>query len=208
MRACRAVEIVLVRHGETEWSRDLRHTGRTDIPLTDAGREQAMLLRGPLSQWSFERVDTSPLARAEETCRLAGLGERARVADALLEWDYGEYEGITTKEIRSRRPDWFLWRDGCPGGERAEDVGARLDPLVTELKSAEVDVALFAHGHVLRVLTARWLGLPPQDGRLFALSTATLSVLGYERETEVIRRWNAPVTPFAAASTTSPRAAS
>jgi broad specificity phosphatase PhoE len=208
MRACRAVEIVLVRHGETEWSRDLRHTGRTDIPLTDAGREQAMMLRAPLSQWSFARVDTSPLSRAQETCRLAGLGERARVTDALLEWDYGEYEGITTKEIRQGRPDWYLWRDGCPGGETAEDVGARLDPLVAELKSADGDVALFAHGHVLRVLTARWLGLPPQDGRLFALSTATLSVLGYERETEVIRRWNAPVMPSAAESTTSPRAAS
>jgi broad specificity phosphatase PhoE len=202
------VQVVLVRHGETEWSRDMRHTGRTDIPLTDAGREQATMLRAPLSLWSFTRIDSSPLSRARETCRLAGLGDRERVTDALLEWDYGEYEGITTKEIREGRPDWFLWRDGCPGGETAEDVGARLDPLVAELKSAEGDVALFAHGHVLRVLAARWLGLPPQDGRLFALSTATLSVLGYERETEVIRRWNAPVTPSAAASTTSPLAAS
>jgi broad specificity phosphatase PhoE len=202
------VEIVLVRHGETEWSRDLRHTGRTDIPLTEAGREQAKILRGPLSQWTFARVYTSPLSRARETCELAGLGERAEVTDALLEWDYGEYEGITTKEIREKRPDWFLWRDGCPGGETSEDVGARVDPLVAELKSAEGDVALFAHGHILRVLSARWLGLPPQDGKLLALSTATLSVLGYERETEVIRRWNAPVTPSADASTRSPRAAS
>jgi len=202
------VEIVLVRHGETEWSRDMRHTGRTDIPLTDAGREQATMLRVPLAQWNFARVETSPLSRAQETCRLAGLDGRARVSDALLEWDYGEYEGITTKEIRAGRPDWFLWRDGCPGGETAEDVGARLDPLVAELKSAEGEVALFAHGHVLRVLTARWLGLPPQDGRLFALSTATLSVLGYERETAVIRRWNAPVTPAAVAPSVSPAAPS
>jgi broad specificity phosphatase PhoE len=202
------VEIVLVRHGETEWSRDWRHTGRTDIPLTEAGREQAKVLRAPLSDWKFARVYSSPLSRARDTCELAGLGDRAELTEALLEWDYGEYEGITTKEIREKRPDWFLWRDGCPGGETAEDVGARVDPLVAELKSADGDVALFAHGHILRVLAARWLGLPPQDGRLFALSTATLSVLGYERETEVIRRWNAPVTPSADASTTSLRAAS
>jgi broad specificity phosphatase PhoE len=202
------VEIVLVRHGETEWSRDLRHTGRTDIPLTEAGREQATMLRAPLSQWSFVRVYSSPLSRARETCELAGLGERAELTEALLEWDYGEYEGITTKEIREERPDWFLWRDGCPGGETAEDVGARVDPLIAELKGAEGDVALFAHGHILRILAARWLGLPPQDGKLLALSTATLSALGYERETEVIRRWNAPVAAPAAASTTSPRAAS
>jgi broad specificity phosphatase PhoE len=202
------VEIVLVRHGETEWSRDWRHTGRTDIPLTEAGREQAKVLRAPLSDWKFARVYSSPLSRARDTCELAGLGDRAELTEALLEWDYGEYEGITTKEIREKRPDWFLWRDGCPGGETAEDVGARVDPLVAELKSADGDVALFAHGHILRVLAARWLGLPPQDGRLFALSTATLSVLGYERETEVIRRWNAPVTASAAASTTSPPATS
>jgi probable phosphoglycerate mutase len=208
MRPSRAVEIVLVRHGETEWSRDLRHTGRTDIPLTDVGREEARMLREPLSEWIFARVYTSPLSRARETCRLAGLDDGAHVTDALLEWDYGEYEGITTKEIRAKRPGWYLWRDGCPGGETAEDVGARVDPLIAELKAADGDVALFAHGHILRVLAARWLGLPPQDGRLFALSTATLSVLGYERETEVIRRWNAPVTASAGASTTSPRAAS
>jgi probable phosphoglycerate mutase len=192
------VEIVLVRHGETEWSRDLRHTGRTDIPLTDTGREEATVLRAPLAERTFARVYSSPLARALDTCRLAGLGDEAVVTDALLEWDYGEYEGITTKEIREGRPGWFLWRDGCPGGETSEQVGARVDPLVAELKGVDGDVALFAHGHILRVLAARWLGLPPEDGRLFALSTATLSVLGYERETAVIRRWNAPVTASAA----------
>jgi broad specificity phosphatase PhoE len=136
------------------------------------------------------------------------MGDHAELTDALLEWDYGEYEGITTKEIRETRPDWFLWRDGCPGGETAEEVGARVDPLIAELKRVEGDVALFAHGHILRVLAARWLRLPPQDGKLLALSTATLSVLGYERETEVIRRWNAPVTASPAASTMSPPAAS
>jgi broad specificity phosphatase PhoE len=198
------VQVVLVRHGETEWSRDLRHTGRTDVPLTDRGREEARMLRDSLAASSFTRVLTSPLSRAAETCRLAGLGERAETADALLEWDYGDYEGITTKEIRAGRPGWFLWRDGCPGGETADQVGARVDPLVVELKEGEGDVALFAHGHVLRVLTARWLGLPPRDGALFALSTATLSVLGFERETAVIRRWNAPVAPAVAAPSASP----
>jgi broad specificity phosphatase PhoE len=202
------VEVVLVRHGETEWSRDMRHTGRSDIPLTESGREQAEVLRGPLANWSFARVFTSSLSRAEETCRLAGLDGDARTTDALLEWDYGEYEGITTKEIRASRPDWFLWRDGCPGGESAEQVGARVDPLVADLKDGDGDVALFAHGHLLRVLTARWLGLSPQAGALFALSTATLSVLGFERETAVIRRWNAPVAPSGGASSASSAAPS
>ena len=188
-------EVVLVRHGETEWSRTLRHTGRTDIPLTEAGREGARVLRDALGTWGFARVISSPLSRARETCELAGLGERAELSDALLEWDYGEYEGITTAEIREQRPDWFLWRDGCPGGETADQVGARVDPLIAELREIpeDGDVALFAHGHLLRVLAARWLGLPPADGRLLALSVATLSVLGYERETAVVRRWNAPV---------------
>ena len=192
------MEIVLVRHGETEWSRDLLHTSHTDIPLTDNGRREAERLGVALAGRTFELVLASPMQRAAETCRLAGLDAAAETTDALLEWDYGEYEGITTKEIRAGRPGWFLWRDGVPGGETAEEVGARVDPLIAELKGADGDVALFAHGHLLRVLTARWLGLPPQEGRLFALGTGTLSVLGYERETEVIRRWNAPVTPSAA----------
>jgi broad specificity phosphatase PhoE len=200
----RIVQVVLVRHGETEWSRDMRHTGRTDVPLTDRGREEARMLRDSLAASSFTRVLTSPLSRAVETCRLAGLGERAQTTDALLEWDYGDYEGITTKEIRAARPGWFLWRDGCPGGETADQVGARVDPLVAELKAAGGDVAVFAHGHVLRVLTARWLGLPAREGALFALSTATLSMLGFERETAVIRRWNAPVAPSVAAPSASP----
>jgi broad specificity phosphatase PhoE len=186
-------EIVLVRHGETEWSRDLRHTGRTDIPLTEVGRAQAAVLREALREWSFERVLSSPLGRALETCRLAGFGDRGELSDALLEWDYGEYDGITTAEIRESRPGWFLWRDGCPGGESAADVGARVDPLIDQLKDAGQTVALFAHGHVLRILAARWLGLEPEGGALLALSTATLSALGFERETAVIRRWNAPV---------------
>jgi broad specificity phosphatase PhoE len=187
------MEIVLVRHGETEWSRDRRHTGRTDIPLTEAGRREAEELRDALTEWSFARVLSSPLARALDTCRLAGLGEGAELSDDLVEWDYGEYEGITTAQIRKRRPGWSLWRDGCPGGETAADVGRRADRVIAALDGPDGDVALFAHGHVLRVLAARWLGLGPQAGALLKLDTGTLSALGYERETRVITRWNAPV---------------
>src|SRR5918911_811134 len=186
------IEVVLVRHGETEWSRDGRHTGRTDIPLTDKGRRQAEKLGELLRDRSFSLVLTSPLQRASETCRLAGLGDVARPTDDLLEWDYGEYEGITTPQIRESRPGWLLWRDGCPAGEDAAAVGKRADRVLEQTEHAGADVALFAHGHVLRVITARWLGLPPDSGALFALSTATLSVLGYEREVRVIRLWNAP----------------
>lgn len=171
----------------------MRHTGRTDVELTEHGREQARMLGGRLAGRDFARVITSPLVRAVETCSLAGLGDGAERTDALLEWDYGEYEGLTTPQIRERRPGWVLWRDGCPGGETAGSVGARLDPLVAELRQADREVALFAHGHVLRVLAARWLGLEPQSGALFALETGTLSALGWERETAVVRCWNVPV---------------
>jgi broad specificity phosphatase PhoE len=189
----RQMEVVLVRHGETEWSRDGRHTGRTDVPLTDEGRSQAGRLGDALSDWSFTRVLASPLGRALDTCRLAGFGDRAELSDALLEWDYGEYEGETTAQIRELRPGWNLWRDGCPGGEAVADVGARVDPLVSELKASEGDVVVFAHGHLLRVLAACWAGLPPEAGARFWLATATISVLGFERETAGFRRWNAPV---------------
>jgi broad specificity phosphatase PhoE len=186
----RPVEVLLIRHGETEWSRSGRHTGRTDVPLTDLGRQQAELLGRRLRGRSFALVLTSPLGRARETCRLAGLGEGALLRDELREWDYGDYEGITTPEIRSGRPGWFLWRDGCPGGETAAEVGTRADRVVAELRAAGGDCAVFAHGHVLRVLAARWLGLPPEEGRLLGLSTATLSILGYERDTPVLWLWN------------------
>lgn len=184
-------EIVLVRHGETEWSRSGQHTGTSDIPLTDTGRRQAEALRDALTGREFARVLSSPLSRAVETCRLAGLGDRAELRDELREWDYGEYDGVTTAQIRETRPGWTAWKDGCPGGESVVQVGARVDPLVEELRAAGEDVALFAHGHLLRVLSARWLGLPPEAGALLALSTATLSVLGWERETAVLRLWNA-----------------
>jgi probable phosphoglycerate mutase len=184
------MEIVLVRHGETEWSRDLRHTGRTDIPLTETGRRQAELLREPLRAWGFERVLSSPLQRALETCRLAGLGDAVETTEDLLEWDYGEYEGLTTPEIREQRPDWYLWHDGVPGGERPEDVAPRCDRVIAEVRAVEGDVALVAHGHILRALGARWVDAPVALGGRLHLGTGSLSVLGYERENSVISRWN------------------
>jgi probable phosphoglycerate mutase len=184
------MDVVLARHGETEWTLSGQHTGRTDVPLTDAGRRQAELLASRLEGRRFAAVFTSPLSRATETCRLAGLANGAQVRDELLEWDYGEYEGLTTVEIRQRRPDWQLWRDGCPGGEDAGEVGARVDRLIAEWRTLDGDAAVFAHGHVLRVIAARWVDLPPEAGALLALSTATVSVLGYEREAAVIRLWN------------------
>ncbi len=187
-----ASALVLVRHGETEWSKSGQHTGRTDIPLTDQGRECALRLRDQLAGWTFGRVLSSPLSRALDTARLAGFGDRVETTEDLLEWDYGDYEGRTTADIRTKRRRWSLWMDGTPGGETAADVGARVDRLIKELRDGEDQVVLFAHGHVLRVLTARWLGLSPAEGRLFALDPATISVLGYERETSVIHLWNSP----------------
>ena len=182
----------LARHGETEWSRDLRHTGRTDIPLTPAGEEQARMLEDRFRAIEISRVLCSPLERARRTCELAGLGDRAELRDELMEWDYGDYEGITSAEIRERNPDWVLWRDGCPGGELPADVGARADALIEELAGADGNVAVFAHGHLLRVLAARWIGLEPADGQLLGLSTATISRLGWEHVYRVIESWNAP----------------
>jgi broad specificity phosphatase PhoE len=183
----------LARHGETEWSRTLRHTGRTDVPLTPEGEEEARALREPFATVELDRVFCSPLGRARETCELAGLGERAEIRDALLEWDYGEYEGITSADVHETRPGWLLWRDGCPGGESPAAVGARADEMVEELLAIDGTVAIFAHGHLLRVLTARWLGLAPGEGKHFGLGTATLSRLGWEHDYRVIQRWNAPV---------------
>jgi broad specificity phosphatase PhoE len=185
-------EVLLVRHGETEWTRTRQHTGKTDIPLDEEGERQARLVGEALRGREFGLVLTSPLKRAAETCRLAGFGDVAQAWTELAEWDYGEYDGRTTADIRAERPDWSLWRDGVPGGESAADVGRRADRIVEELRRVSVDALVFGHGHQLRVLAARWLGLEPSDGRLFALSTATISLLGYERETPVIWRWNEP----------------
>lgn len=183
-------EIVLVRHGETEWTRAGKHTGRTDIPLTERGRREARAVGSALQGRRFALVLTSPLERASDTCRVAGFEAVAVERDYLMEWDYGDYEGRTTSEIREERPGWSLWRDGVPGGEAPADVGARADRVIAELRTTTGDTLVFAHGHLLRVLAARWLGLDPASGRLFALDPATISILGYERETAVIRLWN------------------
>ncbi len=186
-------DVVLVRHGETEWSLSGQHTGSTDIPLTEAGRAQALALAERLAGRSFALVLSSPLSRAVETCRLAGLGQAAQLRDELREWDYGEYEGLTSKRIREDRPDWYLFDDGCPGGETAEQVGARADRVLAEVRAADGDVALFGHGHCLRVVAARWLGFSARDAGRFALSTATLCVLGGEHERPAVWLWNESV---------------
>jgi probable phosphoglycerate mutase len=178
-----APELWLVRHAETEWSVTKRHTGRTDIPLTDAGREHARTIAPVLAARSFALALCSPLGRARETAELAGLGDRVAFRDGLLEYDYGDYEGITTEEIRAERPGWLLWRDGVPDGETPDDVGARVDAVIEEARAAEGDVVCVAHGHVLRILAARWLGQPASFGGSLALSTGAVCVLGWERET-------------------------
>ena len=185
------MSIVIVRHGETEWSLSGKHTSRTDLPLTENGRQRARALAGELSDRSFSLVLCSPLRRARETCELAGFGDVAVIDDDLFEWQYGDYEGLTTPEIRESNPTWNLWRDGCPGGERPEQVGARADRALERLRSADGDAVAFAHGHILRVVTARWLAMEPAAGARFALKAGNLGELGYERETEVLSRWNA-----------------
>jgi probable phosphoglycerate mutase len=179
-----------VRHGETEWARLGRHTGRTDIPLTPLGREQAAAVEGRLAGHSFADVWSSPLSRALATARLAGFADRVETSDDLLEWDYGADEGRTTAEIRLERPGWTIWDTGPKDGETIQQVAERVDRVIARARSASGDVLVFAHGHVLRILAARWIGQPPVEGRLFALSTATLSILGWEREQPVIERWN------------------
>jgi broad specificity phosphatase PhoE len=185
-------EIYLVRHGETEWSLSGRHTGRSDIPLTANGEAAARKLADRLTGLTFSAVWSSPSERARKTCALAGFGSGAVIKDDLAEWDYGAYEGITTKAILADRPGWQLFRDGCPNGEFAADVGARADAVIYALRQTAGTILIFSSSHFLRVLAARWLGLPPQDGSRFVLDTASISVLGYEHDlTEpVICRWN------------------
>ncbi len=194
-----ATQLLLVRHGETEWSRLGRHTGRTDLALTDGGRAQARSLVPVLSQRRFVKVLTSPLRRARDTCDLAGLGDRAEIRPDLAEWNYGDFEGLTIDEIGARQPGWDLWRDGCPGGESADDVAVRVDRVVAEVRTVvgapgwqpgDGVVAVFAHGHVLRALGARWVGLSPRDGGIFDLDTATLSQLGVDGPRSVVVTWN------------------
>jgi probable phosphoglycerate mutase len=184
------MEVALVRHGATEWSRDGRHTGRTDLPLLDDGRREAEAIGRLLAGRSFALVLVSPLERARETCRLAGFGDRAEVEPDLREWDYGAYEGITTQEIRESVPGWTVWTHRVPDGETIAQVAARAERVIARARAAGGDVALFAHAHILRVLTARWCELPPEEGRRFPLGTGTLSVLGFEREYTGVRLWN------------------
>lgn len=183
-------ELWLIRHGETAWSATGRHTGRTDIALTPTGMHQATGLGRFLAGQPFALVFCSLLQRARETCRLAGYSDVATCSDDLVEWDYGAYEGRTTNEIRTEVPGWSIWTGSVPGGETIEQVRRRAEGVIVQIRPAVGAVALFAHAHLLRVLTACWLGLPPDAGRLLALDTALLSVLGYERENRVISVWN------------------
>ena len=186
------MSVFAIRHGETEWSLNGRHTGTTDIPLTANGRRRAALLRPALSGRVFALVLVSPLQRARETCERAGVGE-ALIEPDLVEWNYGNYEGLTPEEIHEQAPGWLIFRDGCPGGETPEQVGARADRVIARARAVAGDVALFAHGHVLRVLVARWLGLPAGAGQHFLLDTGTLSVLADYRGIPAVKAWNAPL---------------
>ncbi|MCC6589202.1 MAG: histidine phosphatase family protein [Bryobacterales bacterium] len=185
--------IWLARHGETKWSLSGQHTGRTDIALTPHGEQQAALIGEALRGRSFALVLSSPLQRAWDTCQMAGFGDRVQPDPNLREWDYGEYEGVTTASIHNKNPWWDLWNDGVPGGETITQVAARALDVIDRAMHADGDVLLFSHGHLLRIVAAMWLGLPPQQGRLFALSTATISTLGFEHGKHVVVRWN--VTP-------------
>ncbi len=194
------IEIWLVRHGETEWSLDGRHTSITDIPLTDRGRERARELRDYLAGRKFAAVFVSPMRRAKETCDIAGYGNAAIVEKNLMEWNYGESEGKTTAEMRAKYgPEWSVWSNQIVGGESVDQVGERADKVIERALGAvaigpnaddSYEVALFAHAHILRILAARWIGLPAVDGKMFALGTGSVSVLGFEREQRVISRWN------------------
>ncbi len=186
------MNVFAIRHGETAWSLSGQHTGTTDIPLTDNGRRLAERIRLVLAREKFALVLVSPLQRARETCERAGLGAKAVIDSDLVEWNYGKYEGLTPKQIHEEAPGWLIFRDGCPGGEAPDQVGARADRAIARARSVEGDVALFAHGHVLRVLAARWIGLPAGAGQHFLLDTGTLNVLGYYRGTPAVKIWNAP----------------
>ena len=185
-------QLWLIRHGETEWSLSGAHTGRTDLPLTDRGEQRAQAIGRLLNGRPFALVLTSPLQRARDTCRLAGYAGQAVIDEGLREWDYGAYEGCSSADIQQERPGWNLWKDGVVHGETVEQVAGRAQRVILRTLAVDGDCALFAHGHILRILTACWLQLPPDAGRFFALDTATLSILGWEHDTRVIRQWNRP----------------
>jgi probable phosphoglycerate mutase len=184
--------LYLARHGETAWSATGQHTGLTDLPLTERGERQAQQLGPRLDELSVAKVFTSPLQRAARTCELAGFGRVAEVDPDLVEWNYGAYEGLRTEDIRRERPDWRIFRDGCPRGETLAEIGARADRVIARVRAIDANVLLFSSGHILRILTARWLGLEPAAGRFFLLSTASLSALGYEHDHSepAIRLWD------------------
>jgi broad specificity phosphatase PhoE len=184
------LQLWLIRHGETEWSLSGAHTSRTDIPLTARGEERAEKIRDYLAHRAFSLVLTSPLQRARETCRVAGYSGVAQVDENLREWDYGVFEGRTTADIRKDQPDWSIWDSPVPQGETVEQVAARTQQVIDRASQCGGEVALFAHAHVLRILAATWLGLPPRAGSLLALGTGSVSTLGFERETRVISTWN------------------
>jgi len=188
-----AQEVFLVRHGETEWSLNGRHTGVSDIPLTENGRRVARLWQPYAAARRFALVLSSPLQRARQTCELAGLAAQAQIDDDLGEWNYGDYEGLTPQQIRAAQPEWLIFRDGCPGGESPGQVGERVDRVIERIQATAGDVAVFAHGHVLRVFGARWLGLPASAGSHFLLETATLCVLSSYHGVPALKRWNAPL---------------
>jgi broad specificity phosphatase PhoE len=187
------VDVFVIRHGETEWSVSGQHTGTTDIPLTENGRRLAAQLRPVLAKKSFAQVFTSPLQRARETCELAGLGAQAALDPDLMEWNYGKYEGLTSAKIHETAPGWQIFADGAPGGETPEQVGTRVDRVIARARATQGDVALFAHGHVLRVLVARWIGSAPHAGQHFLLDTGTLCVLSHYRDAPAIKIWNGPL---------------
>ena len=192
------MNVFAIRHGETAWSLSGQHTGATDIPLTDNGRRFAERMRPVLATKVFELVLCSPMQRARETCQLAGLGDRAIIDSDLVEWNYGDYEGLTPEQIDESAPGWLIFRDGCPGGEAPEQVGARVDRVIARSRAVAGNTALFAHGHLLRVFAARWIGLPASGGQHFLLNTGTLSVLGYYHEIPAVRIWNGPILDEAA----------
>jgi broad specificity phosphatase PhoE len=185
-----ADQIFIARHGATKWSKSGQHTSHTDLMLLPEGEEQARGMRSKLDGVEFSLVLSSPLRRALETCALAGFGNVAQTTSDLVEWDYGEYEGLTTPEIRETNPSWWLWRDGCPGGESPSQIGARVDRVLERLAAVEGNALVFAHGHVLRVFTARWLEMEVAAGSRFKLEAGSLGLLGHERETQVIERWS------------------
>ena len=187
------MNVFAIRHGETAWSLNGQHTGTTDLPLTDTGRRLAERMRPVFATNAFELVLCSPLQRARQTCELAGLGEQAVIDPDLVEWNYGEYEGLTPKQIQEMVPGWLIFRDGCPGGEAPEQVSARVDRVIARSRAVAGNTALFAHGHLLRVFAARWIGLPPSGGQHFLLNTGTLCVLGYYHEIPAVRIWNGPL---------------